>query len=217
MGTLRDEMSRVLNEWDKQDQQIETTSQEKSMENHTSKPVTTTQKIINLIAANPGITSKSLYKLVEEKHHDIPIGNVSSILTQLTNRYILSREDSGQLAQGKIVYAYTAVPEDEAKAKREEAERKLRAAQARMEKARQVKAAKEAARKQLDKMMEEAKHEDEERTGLRDLLPPSVATTSIYNTKPTPAPEWTADSVINTLNVMQARQLYVALKEIFGG
>lgn len=217
MGTLRDEMSRVLNEWDKQDQQIETTSQEKSMENHTSKPVTTTQKIINLIAANPGITSKSLYKLVEEKHHDIPIGNVSSILTQLTNRYILSREDSGQLAQGKIVYAYTAVPEDEAKAKREEAERKLRAAQARMEKARQVKAAKQAAREQLDKMLEEAKIENQPRTGLSDLLPPSVATTSIYNTKPAPAPEWTADSVINTLNVMQARQLYVALKEIFGG
>ena len=58
MGTLRDEMSKVLNEWDKQDQQVETTSQpsqEKTME----KRVTATQKLINIIAANPGATSKA--------------------------------------------------------------------------------------------------------------------------------------------------------------
>jgi hypothetical protein len=209
MGTLRDEMSRVLNEWDKQDQQP---SQEKTME----KRVTTTQKIIDLIAANPGITSKKLYKLVEDKHHDIPLGNVSSILTQLTNRYVLSREDSGELVQGKVIYAYTAVPEDEAKAKREDAERKLKAAQARMEKARQVKAAKQAAREQLDKMLEEAKIENQPRTGLSDLLPqavPSVATTSVYNTKPT----WSAKETLDGLSVLQARELYVELKQIFGG
>ncbi len=221
MGTLRDEMSRVLNEWDKQDQQPETTSQpsqEKTME----KRVTTTQKIVNIIAANPGITSKAIYKLVEDKHHDIPLGNVSSILTQLTGRYVLSREQSGEVVHGKVIYAYTVIPEEQGKAMRDAADKKLKAAQARMEKARQVKAAKQAAREQLDKMLEEAKVENQPRTGLSDLLPQTTATiptvfpaptTAIHNTKPT----WTAKEVLEGLSVLQARELYGELKQIFGG
>jgi hypothetical protein len=217
MGTLRDEMSRVLNEWDKQDQQP---TQEKTME----KRVTATQKLINIIAANPGATSKEIYKLVATHHPEITMGNVSSMLTQLTNKYLLSRKESGQVSQGKTIYAYTAVPEDEAKAKCEEAERKLKAAQARMEKARQIKAAKQAAREQLDKMLEEAKVENQPRTGLSDLLPqgtvfpapapvPAIATTSVYNTKSV----WTAKEALDGLSVLQARELYGELKQIFGG
>jgi len=224
MGTLRDEMSRVLNEWDKQDQQPETTSQpsqEKTME----KRVTTTQKLINVIAANPGITSKALYKTIEENHQDIPLGNVSSLLTQLTGRYVLSREESGEVVHGKTIYAYSVIPEAQGKALRDAADKKLKAAQARMEKARQVKAAKQAAREQLDKMLAEREQEQaEERTGLSDLLPqgtvfpapapvPTIATTSIYNTKPT----WTAKEALDGLSVLQARELYVELKQIFGG
>ena len=210
MGTLRDEMSRVLNEWDKQDQQP---SQEKTME----KRVTATQKLINIIAANPGATSKEIYKLVATHHPEITMGNVSSMLTQLTNKYLLSRKESGQVSQGKTIYAYTAVPEDEAKAKREEAERKLKAAQARMEKARQIKAAKQAAREQLDKMLAEREQEQaEERTGLSDLLP--QATTAIHNTAPPVIKStWSAEDVVNGLSVLQARELYVELKQIFGG
>jgi hypothetical protein len=214
MGTLRDEMSRVLNEWDKQDQQP---TQEKTME----KRVTATQKLINIIAANPGATSKEIYKLVATHHPEITMGNVSSMLTQLTNKYLLSRKESGQVSQGKTIYAYTAVPEAEAKAKREEADRKLKAAQARMEKARQIKAAKQAAREQLDKMLETAPLL-EPRTGLSDLLPQTTATiptvfpaptTTIHNTKPT----WSAKEVLDGLNVLQARELYGELKQIFGG
>lgn len=217
MGTLRDEMSRVLNEWDKQDQQPETTSQpsqEKTME----KRVTTTQKIVNIIAANPGITSKAIYKLVEDKHHDIPLGNVSSILTQLTGRYVLSREQSGEVVHGKVIYAYTVIPEEQGKALRDAADKKLKAAQARMEKARQIKAAKQAAREQLDKMLAEREQEQEqpeERTGLSDLfkerLP--VPTTAIHDTNPV----WSAEDVVNGLSVWQARRLYDELKQIFGG
>lgn len=215
MGTLRDEMSRVLNEWDKQDQQP---TQEKTME----KRVTATQKLINIIAANPGATSKEIYKLVATHHPEITMGNVSSMLTQLTNKYLLSRKESGQVSQGKTIYAYTAVPEAEAKAKREEADRKLKAAQARMEKARQIKAAKQAAREQLDKMLAEREQEQpEERTGLSDLfkeglpIPTAlpVPTTAIHNTKPT----WTAKEVLEGLSVLQARELYGELKQIFGG
>ena len=214
MGTLRDEMSRVLNEWDKQDQQP---TQEKTME----KRVTATQKLINIIAANPGATSKEIYKLVATHHPEITMGNVSSMLTQLTNKYLLSRKESGQVSQGKTIYAYTAVPEDEAKAKREEAERKLKAAQARMEKARQIKAAKQAAREQLDKMLEEAKVENQPRTGLSDLLPQATATIPTVFPAPAPMPTiksvWTAKEALEGLNILQARELYDELKKIFGG
>ncbi len=222
MGTLRDEMSRVLNEWEKQDQQIETTSQEKTMENHETKDVSATQKLINIITANPGITSKALYKLVEEKHQDIPLGNVSSTLTQLTGRYVLAREASGEIVHGKTIYAYTVIPEADRKPMREEAERKLREAQARAEKARAVKAAKKAAREQLDKMLEEAKIENQPRAGLRELLPQTTATiptvfpaptTTIHNTKPT----WSAKETLDGLCVLRARELYDELKKIFGG
>lgn len=215
MGTLRDEMSRVLNEWDKQDQQP---TQEKTME----KRVTATQKLINIIAANPGATSKEIYKLVATHHPEITMGNVSSMLTQLTGRYVLAREASGEIVHGKTIYAYTVIPEEQGKAKREEADRKLKAAQARMEKARQIKAAKQAAREQLDKMLAEREQEQpEERTGLSDLfkeglpIPTAlpVPTTAIHNTKPT----WTAKEVLEGLSVLQARELYGELKQIFGG
>ena len=91
-----------------------------------------------------------------------------------------------------------------------------------MEKARQIKAAKQAAREQLDKMLEEAKVDNQPRTGLSDLLPQTTATiptvfpaptTSVYNTKPT----WSAKEVLDGLNVLQARELYGELKQIFGG
>lgn len=214
MGTLRDEMSRVLNEWDKQDEQP---TQEKPME----KRMTATQKLINLIAANPGKSSKDIYKLISTKHPEITMGNVSSMLTQLTNRYVLSREPSGQIVHGKIIYAYSVIPEAEGKAKREEEAKKLKAAQERMKKAREVKAARQLARQQLDKMMEEAKQEqEEERTGLSDLLPqaaPAIATTSVYNTPPVIKSVWSAKEALEGLSVLQARELYDELKKIFGG
>lgn len=220
MGTLRDEMSRVLNEWDKQDQQPETTSQpsqEKTME----KRVTTTQKLINLIAANPGITSKALYKLVEEKHQDIPLGNVSSTLTQLTGRYVLAREASGEIVHGKTIYAYTVIPEEQGKALRDAADKKLKAAQARMEKARQIKAAKQAAREQLDKMLAEREQEQaEERTGLSDLFKEGVTIPTVFPAPapmPTIKPTWSAKEALDGLSVLQARELYDELKKIFGG
>lgn len=208
MGTLRDEMTKVLNEWDKADEQLSQPTQEKPM----TERITSTQKLINLVTANPKATSYDVRQLVKKHHPEIPDDSVSSMLKQLADRFVLHREDSGEIIQGKTLYAYTVIPEEEGKQMREAAVRKLRAAQERAEKARAVKAAKKAAREQLDKMLEE-KEQSEQRTGLRDLLPPSVATTSIYNTKPA----WSAQEALNGLSVLQARELYDELKKIFGG
>lgn len=198
MGTLRDEMSKVLNEWDKQDAQA---NQPTTQENVVTKKITATQKIINIIATNAGISSTKVRQLVAQLHPEIPEGNVSSMLAQLTDRYALSREDSGDRINGKVIYNYTVLPEDESKRLREEADKKLKAAQARMERARQVKAAKQAAR-------EAEEHEFEERMGLRDLL---------LQPEPLIKSVWTAKEALEGLNILQARELYDELKKIFGG
>lgn len=208
MGTLRDEMTKVLNEWDKTDEQISQPKQEKPMTEH----ITATQKLINLVTANPKATSYDMRQLVKKHHPEIPDDSVSSMLKQLADRFVLHREDTGEMIQGRTLYAYTVIPEEEGKQMREAAARKLKAAQERAEKARAVKAAKKAAREQLDKMLEE-RGQNEERTGLRDLLPQPVVTTSSYNTKPT----WSAQEALNGLSVLQARELYDELKKIFGG
>lgn len=214
MGTLRDEMTKVLNEWDKADEQTSQPTKEITVEKQRGSISNT---LISLVQANPGITTHQIRQVIEDRKLGIADDSVGSMLKQFTDRYVMHREVAEEKRNGRMQYQYFVLSPEEGKRRKAEDEKKLLAAQARMEKARQVKAAKEAARKQLDKMMEEAKHEDEERTGLRDLLPPSVATTSIYNTKPAPEPTWAVDSVINNLTVMQARQLYDALKEIFGG
>lgn len=208
MGTLKDEMVKVLNEWDKQDEVISQPKQEKPMTQH----ITATQKLINLVTANPGSTSYAVRQLVKKHHPEIPDDSVSSMLKQLADRFVMHREDTGKVIQGKTLYAYTVIPEEEGKKMREDAARKLKAAQERAEKARAVKAAKKLAREQYDKMLEEKGH-SEQRTGLSDLLPQPVATPAIYNTKPT----WTAQEALNGLSVLQARELYVELKKIFGG
>lgn len=206
MGTLRDEMTKVLNEWDKQDEVISQPTQEKPM---TTERITSTQKLINLVAANPKATSYALRQLVKKSHPEIPDDSVSSMLKQMADRYVLHREDSGETIQGKTLYAYTVIPEEEGKQMRDAAARKLKAAQERAEKARAVKAAKKAAREQLDKMLEE----QQPLKGLSDLLPQPVVTTSIGNTRPA----WSAQEALNGLSVLQARELYDELKKIFGG
>ena len=212
MGTLRDEMTKVLNEWDKEDEQLSQPTKEITVEKQRGSISNT---LIGIVQANPGITTHQIRQVVEDKKLGIPDDSVGSMLKQFTDRYVMHREVAEEKRNGRIQYQYFVLSPEEGKRRRAEDEKKLLAAQARMEKARQVKAAKDAARKKLEEMMEEAKQEDGERTGLRDLLPPSVATTSIYNTKPEPAP-WSAQGVINSLNALQARELYDELKKIFG-
>lgn len=211
MGTLRDEMTKVLNEWDKQDEQMNQPQQEIKMEEHT----TATDKLIAFIEANPNITSVNIRKIFLGQNLNIPDGNLSSMLTQLTRRYILARKETDESqVGGKPVYAYTVIPEADRARLRTKAAEKLKAAQDRAARAREIKAAKQAAREQYDKLMQETEDKGDTRTGLRDLLPPSVATTSIYNTKPT---TWSAQEALNGLSVLQARELYDELKKIFGG
>lgn len=213
MGTLRDEMTKVLNEWDKADEQLSQPTKEITVEKQRG---SISNSLISIVQANPGITTHQIRQVIEDRKLGIADDSVGSMLKQFTDRYVMHREVAEEKRNGRIQYQYYVLSPEEGKRRKAEDEKKLLAAQARMEKARQVKAAKEAARKKLEQMMEEAKQEAlEPRSGLSDILPQPEVTPAIYTTKP--SHEWAVDSVINNLTVMQARQLYDALKEIFGG
>jgi hypothetical protein len=192
MGTLKEQMAKVLQEWDKEDTQ---TTQEKTME----KKQTTTSKIVAFIRDNPNIESIELRDKVSQRYPDITFKNIASILKQLTDANYLERQDTTRESPRGVrhTYTYTVVPDEERIARRK-AEKKKRKGM--VERAAHARAVKEAKR--------EAKTVQ---VGISDLVP--QPTTSIYNTKPI----WIADDVINSLSVTQARELYDRLKQIFGG
>lgn len=205
MGTLRDEMTKVkavLNEWDEQDAQA-SQPQEKVME----KKRTTVSKILELVVASPGINSVDLRKRAMTKYPDIKESHISSILKQLTDAHQLSRVEV-ETSGGRNTFNYTAIPEAERQALVAVEKAKHRAAVARAEKARLAKAAKQAEREALGTQL-----------GISDLVPEKKVAEVSEAVKSWDATNlmWTADHVINNLSVIQARELYDRLKQIFGG
>jgi len=192
MGTLKEQMAKVLQEWDKEDTQ---TTQEKTME----KKQTTTSKIVAFIRDNPNIESIALRDKVSQKYPDITFKNIASILKQLTDANYLDRQGTTvETARGsRQTFTYTVVSDEARKARKKAYKERVKAMADRAAHARAVKEAKREARTT--------------QVGISDLVPQS--TTSIYNTKPI----WIADDVINSLSVTQARELYDRLKQIFGG
>jgi DNA-binding HxlR family transcriptional regulator len=197
MGNLKDQMSRVLREWDEQD---EKQTQEKVMENKR----TTVSKIMEFIIATPEINSVDLRKRVLAKYPEIQESHVSSTLKQLADARYVTREEV-RTPVGRNTFNYTVVPEGERRAHIAEEKAKYKAAVIRAEKARAAKAAKrEAGATQV---------------GISDLVPKRKVGdmgTAMKSWRPATI-EWVADDVINSLSVTQARELYDRLKKIFGG
>ena len=65
------------------------------------------------------------------------------------------------------------------------------------------------------------REQQEERTGLSDLLPEKVQVPArlkrFENMEPVTKPTWSAKETLDGLSVLQARELYDELKKIFGG
>jgi hypothetical protein len=209
MGTLKEEMVKVkavLNEWDAQDAQA-TQPQEKVME----KKRTSVSKVMEFIIANPGINSIDIRKRVLAKYPEIQESHISSTLKQLTDSYQVTRVEV-HADIGRNTYNYTVVPEGERQAILAAEKAKHRAAVARAEKARAAKAAKAAEREALGVQL-----------GISDLVPKFVPQENVgemgeaIKTWQHTNLIWTADKVINELSVLQARELYDRLKQIFGG
>jgi hypothetical protein len=200
MGTLREQMARAIQEWDKEDEQP---IQEKTVE----KKQTTTAKIVGFIRDNPNIESTALRDKVAQKYPDITFKNIASILKQLTDANYLARQGSTiETARGsRQTFTYTVVPDDIRIARRKAQKNKMKGM---VERAAMARAAKEAKREARTTQV-----------GISDLVPEKKVGemgTAMKSWRPATV-EWRADDVINSLSVIQARELYDRLKQIFGG
>lgn len=193
MGTLKEQMAKVLQEWDKEDTQP---TEEKTVE----KKQTTTAKIMGFIRDNPNIESTTLRDKVAHKYPDITFKNIASILKQLTDANYLDRQGTTiETSRGtRQTFTYFVVPDDVRIARRKAQKNKMKGM---VERAAMARAAKEAKREARATQV-----------GISDLVPEKVAEKFEHRTL-----RWRADDVINSLSVIQARELYDRLKQIFGG
>lgn len=204
MGSIADEMKKVLQMWDEDDQ----SQQEKiKMVNTTEKKQSITNRILAIIESNPGITSVMLRDKLSVHHPDIPLGFTSSMLKQFTNRFSVTRTIAPEKIGGRDVYAYTLIPEAERDALKKKAKEDHKKAVARAAHARAVKDQKKAMKEMPKSFVPYENH------SISDLVEKFKAN-KVEQLQPT---EWSVDDVLDSLTVKQARALHIALKEMFGG
>jgi len=204
MGSIADEMKKVLQMWDEEDQSQQ---EEIKMVNTKEKKQSITDRILAIIASNPGITSIGLRDKLSVHHPDIPLGFTSSMLKQFTNRFSVTRTIAPEKVGGRDVYAYTIVPEAERNALKKKAKEDHKKAVARAAHARSVKEQKKAMKEMPKSFVPYENH------SISDLVEKFKAN----STKVEQPTEWSVDDVLDSLTVRQARALHIALKEMFGG
>jgi len=209
MGSIADEMKKVLQMWDEEDQSQQ---EEIKMVNTTEKKQSITDRILAIIESNPGITSVTLRDKLKVHHPDIPLGFTSSMLKQFTNKFSVTRTIAPEKVGGRDVYAYTIVPEAERNALKKKAKEDHKKAVARAAHARAMKEQKKAL-KESEKEMQGSTFVPYENHSISDLVEKFKAN----STKVEQPTEWSPDEVLDSLTVKQARALHIALKEMFGG
>lgn len=200
MGTIAEQMQKVIAEWDKQVTPLHIRDSQPKGETEvkakTVNDLTSTAKILRFIEANPTVQKARIDAYLKTNHPEIPLGYVSTMLNQFTKRNLVTREEVYDRNLNKNVYSYTIVPMEERKkilnAKRE---RKMslveRAAHAREAKKR--------------KAEEKLKNKEQ---GISEALPTSNAQVKTYTD---------THEFVNSLPIGKARELYDELKKIFGG
>ena len=166
-----------------------------------------TNRMLAVIASNPGITSIKLRDKLSVQHPDIPLGFTSSMLKQFTDRFSVTRSQSTERIDGRYVYAYTVIPEADRKTLQAKAKEERSKAVARAAHARAVKDQKKAMKEMPKSFVPYENH------SISDLVEKFKAN-KVEQLKPT---EWSPDEVLDSLTVKQARALHIALKEMFGG
>jgi len=204
MGSIADEMKKVLQMWDEEDQSQQ---EEIKMVNTTEKKQSITDRILAIIESNPGITSVTLRDKLKVHHPDIPLGFTSSMLKQFTNKFSVTRTIAPEKIGGRDVYAYTIVPEAERNALKKKAKEDHKKAVARAAHARAMKDQKKAMKEMPKSFVPYENH------SISDLVEKFKAD-KVEQLKPI---EWSPDEVLDSLTVRQARALHIALKEMFGG
>lgn len=213
MGTLKDEMTKILDQWDTETLKSSTVKENamSTAPQETNKPTRgdLTKYIVDIVRANPGITSMTLKEFMKKQNKEKYLPQAASMLNQLTQGHYLSREVAPVRHLGREVYQHFVIPDADRIRMVEEDRARLKVMQARAEKARAAKAAKKAAKEAEAQTVEEVE------------APEPLARAP--RTAPAPAPAATpylmklnAENILQNISILEARALYEALKEIFG-
>jgi hypothetical protein len=209
MGTLKDEMTKILDQWDSEALKSSTVKENamSTAPQETKKPTRgdLTKYILDIVHANPGITSMMLKEFMKKQNKERYLNQAASMLNQLSNSHHLSREVAPMRHLGREVYQHFVVPDDVRVKMVEEEKTRLKVMQARAEKARAAKAAKKAAKEVKAQVVVEAPEplERAPRTA-----PAPAATPYLMKLN--------AENILQNISILEARALYEALKEIFG-
>lgn len=206
MGTIADELKRVMTQWDTPVNNTNNTTTAKETTVNTTQPTTkadgkplnTKDKLMIILRANPGITGVAFRDMALAAYPDIPDGSITSTVTQLAQQHYVTRKPT--TVNSRATFFYYPVDDATRKALVAEEERQLKLARARAEKARAAKALK-ATRVERD-------------------IPVGVAPAPEPVQAPEPVPiiksTWDAKTALEGISVLQARELYIELKNIFG-
>lgn len=216
MGTLKDEMTKILDQWDSEALKSSTVK-ENAMSiapQETKKPNRgdLTKYIVDIVRANPGITSMTLKEFMKKQNKEHYLTQAASMLNQLTQGHYLSREVASARHLGREVYQHFVIPDADRIRMVEEDRARLKVMQARAEKARAAKAAKKAAKEAEAQVVETKAPEPLER---------APRTAPQQEVKPQPQAQsyvvkLNAENILQNISILEARALYEALKEIFG-
>ena len=215
MGTLKDEMTKILDQWDTETLKSSTVKENamSTAPQETNKPTRgdLTKYIVDIVRANPGITSMTLKEFMKKQNKEKYLSQAASMLNQLTQGHYLSREVAPVRHLGREVYQHFVIPDADRIRMVEEDRARLKVMQARAEKARAAKAAKKAAKEAEAQIIEEVKS------------PEPLVRAPRTAPAPAPAPAATpylmklnAENILQNISILEARALYEALKEIFG-
>lgn len=231
MGTISDEMKKVMAKWNNEaaPQTQPQPVKEINMQ-PTNNPAFTEpgryynsyrSEIYDIVKNNPGSSCVQVLEKMNVRHPELGHSSVSSQLTVMFQDFMLSREMKVDPRIGRRIYFYSALDLKDAERLRKERDRKLAQAQARAERARQAKAEKAKAKAKTLILVTKSKNEDQM------PLPfdaPQTVTATALGTVPTPAATATPDlrnmtgmEILQAINFTQAKELYKELKEAFGG
>jgi len=198
MGTIAEQMQKVIAEWEKPEPTEVSNNQPKGeteMKKETVNDLTATAKVLRFIEANPSVQKGRIQDYIERNHPEIPSGHLSSMLTQFTTRNVVTREEVFNKELNKTVYAYTLIPNDERK-KILDAKRERRMTM--IERARHA--------REMKRIKAEKKEHKEQ--GISEALPTSTSQVKTYTD---------TQEFVNSLPIGKARELYDELRKIFGG
>ena len=211
MGTLKDEMTKILDQWDTEALKSSTVKENamSTAPQETNKPTRgdLTKYIVDIVRANPGITSMTLKGFMKKQNKEQYLSQAASMLNQLTQGHYLSREVAPVRHLGREVYQHFVIPDADRIRMVEEDRARLKVMQARAEKARAAKAAKKAAKEAEAQTVEEV--EAPEPLARAPRTAPAPAATPYLM-------KLNAENILQNISILEARALYEALKEIFG-